>query len=319
MSVASRPRRCGRREFLLVRAVWVWCQRQRRLAALSRGEQRLNRTLWTLLVAALVYVVAQHVLLIHREELFKGGAQLGELLYDLAIGYVGAFVFYLLNIRLPLRHDRRNIYPHIGPMVGMVVRHTNDFVRICNLAAKIEPPGRPNTWENIDDLCRKVGPNDEVPAVFPIEVRQMVDNTVAGLISDRLARNRANIEGILKFSSLLATDLVDLLIEIEKRSEEISFESPLASAVVSVRLNTGADQLVPIKNRIGNTDLSVWAVRIFEYLVLVDALDKYGKEYLGAGAEYMSHKERPELLAAFERTSESAPLSDFIDRAKKMM
>lgn len=90
-----------------------WYRKRRRFAALSRGERRMNRTLSTLLVLALMYAVAQHVLLIDKPQLFRGGAQLGELFYDLAIAYVGAFVFYLLNIRLPLRRDRRNIYPHI--------------------------------------------------------------------------------------------------------------------------------------------------------------------------------------------------------------
>ena len=75
-----------------------------------------------------MYVVAQRLLLVNKPELFRGGAQLGKLVYDLAIGYVGAFVFYLLNIRLPLPRDRRNIYPHIGPTLGMIVRHANDLM-----------------------------------------------------------------------------------------------------------------------------------------------------------------------------------------------
>ena len=266
----------------------------------------MNRTLWLLLVFALVYAVAQHVLLINIPQLFRGGAQLGELFYDLAIGYVGAFVFYLLNIRLPLRRDRRNIYPHIGPMIGMIVTHTKDFVRICNVTAKIEPPSRPNTSENINDLCSRIGPNDEVPSAFPVEVRQLVDNTVAGMISDRLARIRVNVDNILKFSSLLATDLVDLLTEIESHSRTINFESPLNGAIV-VQTTTGT--VVPISPRLGNSDLSVWAERIFEYLVLVDQLDKYGKTYLGDGAEYMDHKKRPALVDAYKRAAEDAPLS----------
>lgn len=303
-----------------VTTVRSWYRKRRRLAALSHGERWRNRTLWGLLVLALVYAVAQHVVLIEKPELFRWGAELGELFYSLAVGYVGAFLFYLLNIRLPLRRDRRNIYPHIGPMIGMIVRHTNDFVRICDLAAKVDPPSRPNTWENIEDLCSKIGPNDEVPALVPIEMRQLVDNTVAGMISDRLARTRANVENILKFSSFLATDLVDLLTEIETHSYSINFDSPIKGPAVAVVERANGDRTeLPIPARVANKDLSVWAERIFQYLILVDLLDKYGKTYLGDGVEYMEHKKRTELADAFRRTAKEAPLSDFIDRAKKMM
>ncbi|BBX59679.1 hypothetical protein TM48_03868 [Mycobacterium shottsii] len=195
-------------------------------------------------------------------------------------------------------------------MIGMIVTHTNDFIRICNVTAKMQPARRPNTWENIKEMCSTIGPKDEVPSVAPVELQHLMDRTVAGMISDRLARTRLNVENILKFSSLLATDLVDLLTDVETHSHYINFESPIKGTAV-VQTPTGGSTVLPISPRVDNADLSVWAERIFEYLILVDQLDKYGRAYLGDGAEYMKHQKRPALAAAYKRTEEEAPLSEF--------
>ena len=72
------------------------------LANLSPSERRLNRWLLGLACAGAVYALLEHVVLINTPELFRGGAQLGDFFYDLAIGYLAAYIFYLLVIRAPL-------------------------------------------------------------------------------------------------------------------------------------------------------------------------------------------------------------------------
>jgi len=288
-------------------------------AAVSPGERKLNSTLWSLLAVALIYAAAEHAVFSGQLEKFLPGRS-EEILYDLAVTYVGAFVFYLLNIRLPLRRDRRNIYPHVGPMIGMIVRHSEDMIKICNATAGIDPPDRANTWKNIQDMCSKISPASETPKGPQLEVRQLVDNTVAAMITDRLNRVRANIDGIMKFSSVLATDLVDLLVDIEKRSRSIDFQPPLKGGAIVLKLPSGSGETMtaPLDSRwVGNTDLSIWAEHIFKYLTLVQLLDAYSKSYLGLGTDYMKWRERPELTDAFNAPDDKAPLGDYVRRTTK--
>ena len=91
------------------------------LTYLSVFERRLNRSLWALLAIAVAYALLQHVFLANIPEKFRGVARWGDLCYDLAIAYAGAFIFYLLNIRLPLRRDRRNVYQYLAPLVERVI------------------------------------------------------------------------------------------------------------------------------------------------------------------------------------------------------
>lgn len=132
-----------------------------RLAYLSSFEKGLNRSLWALLAVAVGYAATHHIWLVTLPAFVSWGPPFGAVCYDLAIAYTGAFTFYILNIRLPLRRDRRNIYRTVGPLVGLVVRHGNDLITALNKAADIVPPDRENTWENIKEMCSKIGPNSQ--------------------------------------------------------------------------------------------------------------------------------------------------------------
>lgn len=91
----------------------------------------------------------EQVLLADVPEVFKGGAALGKLFYDLAIAYIGAFAFYLLVVVLPLRRDRRNAYRHLAPLIGRVVGEAVGLMQSLNQAAGVEQ-NRKNTWPNVE-------------------------------------------------------------------------------------------------------------------------------------------------------------------------
>ena len=102
------------------------------------------------------------------------GAPFGVVAYDLAIAYAGAFTFYLLNVRLPLRRDRRNIYRHVGPRVGLIVKQGKYLMTKLNEAARIEPPDRENTWPNIQEMCSSIAANAQSNAGLFIGTKDSV-------------------------------------------------------------------------------------------------------------------------------------------------
>ena len=114
-----------------------WYREWNRYSYLSGFERRLNRALWALLIVGVVYAILQHVALANVPEVFPTGARWGDLFYDLAIAYVGAFLFYLLNIRLPLRRERRNVYQNLGPLFDRIVSATTGLMTHLNSAADL--------------------------------------------------------------------------------------------------------------------------------------------------------------------------------------
>ena len=276
--------------------MWKRYREWSRLAYLSPFERRLNRILWSVLIAALLYGWLQHVYLAYVPELFRGGAQLGDLIYDLAIAYVGAFAFYLLVVRLPLRRDRQNHYRHIGWLLWMISQHAKDLMVALNRAARIEPTNRPNTWANVSELCASIGPNSPAPQDQGIQITDTGFEPVSVLyvVMDRMARTEACIEKILSFSSAVPSEIVDLLTAIETYSH-----FPTVRQIVHLTEQLGG------RAGLGTKDFTKWSRQIFDYLLLVDRLDAYAREF---GLAQPS--QRPAgLIGGSDRVSDEIPLA----------
>jgi hypothetical protein len=76
-------------------------------------KQRLISFL--LLVAAACVVARQALLSVHQA--FSGGAEIGEVVYDLGIGYIAAWIFNVFVVILPRLHDRKLIMPGAAKLI----------------------------------------------------------------------------------------------------------------------------------------------------------------------------------------------------------
>jgi hypothetical protein len=146
-----------------------------RFRYVSGFERWLNRGLWAVLVIALVYCAFQHVVLAEIPQRIPFGARLGDLLYDLAIAYVGAFMFYVLVVRLPLLRDRANVYQIVEALLWRVFDESRGLIMELNRMARIddtrqETPEdlaialgeRPATREHVRSLCERIKPDQDV-------------------------------------------------------------------------------------------------------------------------------------------------------------
>jgi len=255
---------------------------------LSVSERRLNRVLWALLWVALVYALFQHVLLTNVPERFPGGARLGDLGYDLAIAYAGAFTFYLLVVRVPLRRDRRNIYQYLAPLIDRVVGEAVGLMDSLNRAAKVDAT-RQNTLSNVEETCGKVTPNTPVsimlvPTSTELDVKQ---GTVMDAIHDRITRTCAINREILSFTQYLASDLINHIAAVDSCTLFQGF---------------GLHYNLYHSGRL-RTDMSEWAKAIFDYLQLVDDVDNYRLEN-----KLPTYSPPPELISGSEKRSDAVPL-----------
>jgi hypothetical protein len=237
-----------------------------RYSYLSRFERRLNRTLWAVLLLGVAYAVLQHVVLANVPEVFRAGARWGDLFYDLAIAYVGAFAFYVLNIRLPLRRDRRHIYQNIAPLINRIVALAVDFVWQLNRTAAV-PESRPNTLDNILDTCGRITLDTETPNFgIPNPDGSLRQGTVRELIRDSVAHAQKVNKEVLEFAPYLAAEMIENIVGIEQRGYFGVF------ALV--------DHALGDERRTRN--LSFLARHIFDYLQLADKVDDYYTEFVHA-------------------------------------
>jgi hypothetical protein len=239
----------------------AWYQDWNRAKYLSRFECWLNRSLWVLLAIALVYAVFQHVILANVPEIIRGGARLGEVCYDLAIAYAGAFVFYLLIVRLPLRRDRRNIYRHVGLLLSRVIYQAQILMQTLNRAADFDAD-RPNTLANVRQVCAAITPQTHAP-IFMLGSANPLGANVMDAIYSCVTKARELNREILSLSAYLSTDLIDLIALIEDHGELDKFELIWRE-----------------RHRLPQGDnLSGIAPVLFNYLLIVDRVAKYRKAF----------------------------------------
>ncbi len=255
---------------------------------LSSFECWLNRSLWALLAIALLYALLQHVFLANVSEIFRGGARLGMLGYDIAIAYTGAFLFYLLNVRLPLRRDRRNIYRHIGPLARVVAQATG-LMQTLNKAAGFDAD-RECTLANVKEVCAKITP--QTPAdLFLLTNVNPPSATVMDAIYSYATRARQLNRELLDLSTYLASDLINLIALIEEHGGLDKFEL-IYAAYQRGQLNK-------------SENLSGIAPVLFNYLQIVDRVAKYRK-----GLRLTFYRKPTYLLASGDDESDAIPLKD---------
>ncbi len=264
-------------------------QRATQLSYLSPFERRLNRLLWVLACVALSYCIAQHVLLANIPEVFPGGERLGSVGFHLANGYVEAFIFYLLVVRLPLRRDRRNIYKNLEPLIARVVGEATGLMGTLHQAAGFDSH-RQNTLANVQETCSKIGPetptNMLIASASPTAHAPMLD-----AINYHMDRARRVNREILDLSAFVASEVICLVNDIESQGYFRAFEFvyPLFKA-----------------NQLSKSDLSFLSRHIFDYLLLADRLDAYRRDFLPAPSPRPTY-----LISGSMRDSDEVPLRHF--------
>jgi hypothetical protein len=74
------------------------------------------RVISCLLLVAVACVVARQALL-SVNEAFPGGTEIGEVVYDLGIGYIAAWIFNVFVVILPRLHDKKMIMPGASKLI----------------------------------------------------------------------------------------------------------------------------------------------------------------------------------------------------------
>lgn len=262
---------------------------------LSPAEARLNLGLQVLLAVALVYCVAQHVVLADTPEVLAGAADVGDLLFNLAAAYVVTYGFYVLVVRVPLVRDRRNVYRHLGPLIRQVVDMANMVIVALNQAAGFDE-SRENTLLHIEEVCRTISPDDKTMVSYSFDatggsVRYFGD--VVGALEYHKKCTHQLCEELLTFATYLPSEIISLigLIENDTHFPYISQCRPI---------EMGGETLYA-------KDLSVLSFGLFDYLVFADRLDKDHGKYLPAA------QGRPAYLkAAYEQRDSFVPLKRFL-------
>lgn len=120
---------------------------------------------------SLIYVVI-HTALLSVHELFRGGARIGNALYEVFLAYFVSYILYLIVVALPRERDRCTSRPIIREAVSHIIGDESVVRGVLQQPTNtdIEAAAEPDFY----DLCKKKNPADGPERAYITETGTVV-------------------------------------------------------------------------------------------------------------------------------------------------
>lgn len=101
-------------------------------------------------------------------EIFPGGAVIGEVLYDLALAYLGAWIFNLLVVVMPRKRDQQRIYASCDKFIRRIYASADRSIPALYGHIGESAPPKPDAY-SLRRVLAAVNPSDEAPLILHFE------------------------------------------------------------------------------------------------------------------------------------------------------
>lgn len=152
-------------------------------------------------------------------ELFDGGEKLLNSLYNLAMGYLVSYVFYLVVVRYKEYKDEVHINSVVLPLVNEVIK-SSELVNECIKGIDTTGTLDLNNKESLKTFLKQKKFNDNIPRVTGTFL--YAPATWADFLEGQKQLSRKNIQRAFSFISHLDPELIRLLTSLDNSGYFIS-------------------------------------------------------------------------------------------------
>lgn len=132
----------------------------------------LDRILIISFLGCAVVILAHDVVprFVGWAEMFPGGAELWELLYELCLAFVASYVFYFVVVHLKRQRDREVLKPFLYRYTSSIVDDAKLISQKLANASETEFEGDfPPDRDVVVEMCERVNPISKVPGMFIVQ------------------------------------------------------------------------------------------------------------------------------------------------------
>lgn len=213
-----------------------------------------------LLLASIVTILLIDFLFNEMTEIVSFGYELGMVLSNLSLAYISSFIFYYVIVVLKEKKDKKNIYFTVFEWTDRLVGRAYSVyhnVIAASGAINTDYDKKTITKEQFVELCKLGNPNAiSKTTFFRTPTNNQQPATYGELIyNDSVSNVEAYTEKIFNYMPFLETDFVKLINRLH--SSHFFLEAPT------------------FLHKTRNTDFSVYADNMYEFLELVRELDTY--------------------------------------------
>lgn len=213
------------------------------------------------LITSGVIVLLNDIILNETPEIFSFGDELGAVLSNLSLAYISSYIFYYIVIVIKERKDKHNIYFTVNKWTNRLVGRAYDVYDEIILASGVNDldyDRRTITKEQYKALCNRANPNAISKNSFLGTPENPQPATHGQLIFNNSVFNvKAYTDKIFNYMPFLDSEFVSLINKLHSStfflvSQSLTFQTT-------------------------NTDFSVYADNMYEFLEFVRELDTYNE------------------------------------------
>ena len=179
----------------------------------------INKTINILVIISLTMILLNDLWFHKLPELFDGGEKLLNSLYNLAMGYLVSYVFYLVVVRYKEYKDEVHIDSVVLPLVNEVIKSSelvNECIKGIDTAGTLDL----NDKESLKTFFKQKKFNDNIPRVAGTFL--YAPATWADFLEGQKQLSRKNIQRAFSFISHLDPELIRLLTSLDNSGYFIS-------------------------------------------------------------------------------------------------
>jgi len=219
-----------------------------------------RQILLILLGFSLTVVILNDILLCDMPEIFKYGDKIGQILSNLSLAYIASYIFYFVVVVLKEKQDKKNIYLSVYESTKHLVGRAYSVYNYIVASSGTDNQRydkKTITKEQFKELCKLANPN-AIPKNKKLGQPNGQDATYGRFIyNGAVSYVKLYTERIFNYMPFLDSEHVRLI-----------------NRLYNSNFFLVADSLTwPTKN----TDFSVYADNMFEFLEFVRELDNYNE------------------------------------------
>ncbi len=220
-----------------------------------------NQILCILLVFSIVTVLINDIIFNNTSEIVFFGNEFGAVLSNLSLAYIASYIFYYVVVVIKEKKDKRNIYIAVYEWTNHLVERAYEvYYKIISASGvnHLDYDKRTITKEQYVALCKIANPNEIAKNVFLGSPANPQTARHGELIYNNSIYNvKTYTEKIFNYMPFLDSEHVRLINQLHSSTffmDATSFTFPTR-----------------------NTDFSVYADNMYEYLEFVRELDLYNE------------------------------------------
>lgn len=126
-----------------------------------------------ILVVCVTFVVTIKFVFVNVPEIFPLGSEIGDVVYDLSVGYIAAFIFYLIDIWIPRKNEMKLIKNRISTPLSRLLHNMKEPIEEVLKTSEPREDFYKLTKETLMKATSRINMTDTTPAMKTFKLKDV--------------------------------------------------------------------------------------------------------------------------------------------------